>query len=269
MNCRLDILSSVEHLVMTTREESLSATELVEHGEWQKRKIQIVFFDKDMDGFLGFLRGCGVNYASIVNDARAFDAPGAGYTLSPLGLLLFDLQFLSPHKDSNRDAYSKTHREYLISFIRILEGQISKEESEAFNERVCAAKKRANDNAVNILENAIWYPGGLVLFDCAPINRSGEHVCHSLLKRKARQLFVGEGEVKAFAFTYIGELDRGVRVCVAINRRAHKKISMFDVRGRTSSSEMRHMNLDEFGYFVKNWEDAVARKFGYYTLRAG
>lgn len=214
---RLDVLNNVEHLNYVTRQEAASATELVPDGEWHDKFIDVVFFDLDIDGFLGFLRGCGVDYPNIVQDARLVDSPNNNGNISRLGGLILNSKFLAPNKDSNDPKYFTILEKVYSKFIDRVSGKMSAVEQLQYEKEIQNAVSRGKnpEGFKEIVECAHVYKGGLLFLDCIPVYKKGGHPDIRTMVTAAIKRLGDEEPIQAVARTFLqSNGDHGVRIDV-------------------------------------------------------
>ncbi|MDP3955711.1 MAG: hypothetical protein Q8Q18_00490 [bacterium] len=86
---------ALEHEITTKyarfipRRDCKASALLVKEGEFIEENIELVFFHEDFDGFVSFLKGCGITWPSMTRDATIIDSACTG-VLSAQGKLLLE-----------------------------------------------------------------------------------------------------------------------------------------------------------------------------------
>lgn len=165
---------------VVSRKEASSCAVMVEKSEWKKLSADVVFFRADPDGFLAVLKGAGIHYPELENDAAIFE--GRTGTQSFFGKLLGDAEKnLPPAFSQNPVGYRETKQRIYQTLVNHLasDGGVPIDE---FEEEVKAAVEAAENLATEIANRAEVKPGKVVFADCLPQILAGRNINFSTLK---------------------------------------------------------------------------------------
>jgi len=176
---------------IVTRQRASSCPKLVDFGQWENNGVTAVFFHADFDGFLSFLKGCGVNYPELEADADILDGAARGRRLSAVGKLLADAhEHLVPAYSQNPAGHhSAKQRIYQIIADWIAGGCQSEELIQEFAVETRQATEEATMLALRLVEQAELLLGNVVLCDFLPAIKTGKQINISLWKREVLRRF--------------------------------------------------------------------------------
>ncbi|MFH1029811.1 MAG: hypothetical protein V1770_00950 [bacterium] len=173
---------------IVTREEAPSCARLVTVGEW-KSTVDTVFFHADFDGFISFMRGCGVDYPEIIDDADILDKAKKG-KLSLVGRKFADADHeLVPWFSTNPREHYRVKAEVYQKFADWLlsNNPLENLPLEFFNE-IDKAAKEAQDLAIDLVKKRLrLLPGKVAFVDCLPEIREGKKIAFPTLKEEIRR----------------------------------------------------------------------------------
>ena len=175
---------------IVARREAPSCPRLIEVGKWEKIGSNVVLFHADFDGFLGFLKGAGVLYPEMEDDADLLDGAGNGRRLSAIGKLLADAhEFLVPYFSQDPAGHQREkQRVYQTLADWIAEG-LKPEAIKAFAEEV----RQATDEAECLAHELAWLakplPGRVVICNFLPYIRAGKPIAIPTWKREILRRF--------------------------------------------------------------------------------
>lgn len=173
---------------IVTREEAPSCARLVTVGEW-KRTVDVVFFHADFDGFISFMRGCGVDYPDMISDAAIMDKAKKG-KLSLIGEKFADADHeLVPWFSTNPREHYRVKVEVYQNFADWLTSEAPLENlPKEFFEEIDKAAKAAKNLAIDLAEKQLrLLPGKVAFVDCLPEIREGEKIAFPTLKEEIRR----------------------------------------------------------------------------------
>ncbi|MBU1166982.1 hypothetical protein KKC60_01065 [Patescibacteria group bacterium] len=237
--------------VIKTRQEAFSCAGLVREEEWQKLELDAVFFHADPDGYLAFLKGCGLSYPRLELDADIFE--GRTGTQSPFAKLLGDAQnnlppYFSQHPEGHRQTLRRIYQTMADSLLS--DGKIR---LDSFREEVNEATRRAEELGIKIALEAQIMPSKVVYCDCLGEIEAGSIINFSALQAEVRRLHggvllctTGSGHLGQMVFL---QLPKGW---------SGKKINLenFLPHGnRQKVSRRAQIRIGEFSAFLQKWQE--------------
>ena len=175
---------------IVTRREAPSCPCLIEVGEWEKIGANTVFFHADFDGFLGFLKGAGVVYPEIDNDADLLDGAGNGRRLSQIGKLLADAhEHLVPAFSQDPAGHQRGKQRVYQTLADWIVGGLKPEAIQAFADEV----RRATAEAERLARELAWLaeplPGRVVICNFLSYIKTGKPIAIPVWKRELLRRF--------------------------------------------------------------------------------
>lgn len=146
-----------------TRENAPSCARLVELGEATREKIDLILHHGDTDGFLGYLKACGLAYEGMESDADILDSRGDESRLTEHGRLFRDALVSVPPFDKERpDICNRAKQTLQKEFIAYIESKFSDEAAAPLREKARSAAEQAQTTEeliqlIEVLEGGIAF----------------------------------------------------------------------------------------------------------------
>lgn len=153
------------------RENAPSCSRLVELGEAVREKIDLILHHGDTDGYLGYLKACGVSYEGMEQDADILDSRGDESKLTEHGKLYRDaLVSLPPFNPKRPDISNKAKQALQEEFLAYIQSNFSEETARPLKEKAQTALEQAQTTeelikAAQILEGGIAFVDTTVVGD--------------------------------------------------------------------------------------------------------
>ena len=175
---------------IVTRRQAPSCPCLIEVGQWEKIGVNTIFFHADFDGFLGFLKGAGVVYSELGDDADLLDGAGNGRRLSQIGKLLADAhEFLVPYFSQDPAGHQREKQRVYQTLADWIVGGCQPKAVSAFAEEV----RRATNEAERLAHELAWLteplPGKVVICNFLPYIKAGKPIAIPTWKREILRRF--------------------------------------------------------------------------------
>lgn len=145
------------------RKNAPSCSRLVELGEATREKIDLILHHSDADGFLGYLKACGVSYPRMEEDADILDSRGDVNKLTEQGKLYKEAMVSVPAFDKARpDISNKAKQVIQQEFLAYIQSNFSEETAKPLKEKAQAALEQAQTTqelikAIQVLEGGIAF----------------------------------------------------------------------------------------------------------------
>ena len=147
------------------RENTPSCARLVDLGEAVRNKIDLILHHGDTDGFLGYLKACGVTYEGMEQDADIIDSRGDENKLTEHGRLYLDsLASLPPFNPKRPDILNKAKQVLQEEFLAYIEGNFAEEVAAPLKERAKVALEVVQTTK-ELLELVEILEGGIAFVD--------------------------------------------------------------------------------------------------------
>lgn len=148
-----------------TRDQAPSCSRLVELGEATREKIDLILHHGDTDGFLGYLKACGLAYEGMEEDADILDSRGDETRLTEHGKLFRDALVSVPAFDKERPEVANRAKQLLQQeFIAYLENHFSDESAAPLQEKARAAAEQA-ETTKELIQLIEILDGGIAFID--------------------------------------------------------------------------------------------------------
>ncbi len=159
------------------RENAPSCARLVDLGEAVRNKIDLILHHSDTDGFLGYLKACGVTYEGMEQDADIIDSRGDESKLTKHGKLYLDsLASLPPFNPKKPEIATKARQKLQEEFLDYIEGNFSEEVAAPLKERAKVALE-VKETTEELLELVEILEGGIAFVDTTAVSgRKYNHI---------------------------------------------------------------------------------------------
>ncbi len=175
-----------------SREDYPSCARLVSFNQWFHKKIDLVFFHDDFDGFTSFLKGAGIRYPKMEQDADILDgSPSVDrsiFTLSMVGKFIQNSFNLVPYFSYDPVGYSKKKQEIYQRISNWLSGKKDGDFVD-FYRKVLEKTREIERFTLNLVSKVKLMMGKIAFCDIREIINQGEKISFSVLKREIISIF--------------------------------------------------------------------------------
>lgn len=157
------------------RSKAPSCVWLIQIGHWKSYNINVVFFHSDIDGFLGFIKGCGLYYSGLYCDAETIEGAGRGRVLTARGNLLANAHhYLVPSVFQDPEAHNAAKSRIYQIFADWITRGGDPEDIREFSEEVENITQEVEALLPQLMEATAIIADDVAICDFLPYNKQGQ-----------------------------------------------------------------------------------------------
>jgi hypothetical protein len=243
-----------KNAIILPRRNAISCINLLKPGKWVNENIDIVFFHADFDGFLAYIKGCGITYENMESDADILDGgkTAQNQELTEIGKTLADAcGNLVPRFCKDPTGHHKT-KEYVFQTIAdyFLKQETTEKAYLTLKAKTDEATQTANRNAMQLLNDTVIILGEIAYADMTPYIISQEPLAIPVWKVNVLK------KLKPTLLASIGYGHMGKQVFLELPKNV-RNIDLRDFLPRGVRGHVRfraQVPYDRWPEFLKNWK---------------
>lgn len=243
-----------------SRRQFPSCGRLVDRREWNDKKVDVVFFHADFDGFTALLYGCGLVYRRMLRDADIIDS-GRHHDrvgLSRIGSLLLNaLDAAPPYSVDPTKSHECTAAIFQL-FIQWLIGGQQQPDKDQLTQYLQTLLHEARLSTQRLVAATTMLPGRVAWCDFTSVLR--EHNC--IFPHRWTGVVAKKYNVKLFAYLTHGKL-----VCVELPKTSRHHIDltkiapMIALASRRSYAHRIWIAQKDWPEFLRAWRKYYLKKY--------